>query len=154
MVIIATMIAKIYFPESLERGQTTSAHAPVTRSYSYRMVDAAASENESYYGSDVSDDEDEDNDEVLDSNDGSYEESDSEPMGRAAQIRNFMEFDQQTMSRSQVLKRLAFCSLMLNITFVMWGVLQVRCCSGFWNRTTEAQFRSHLSVHHTFRNEC
>jgi hypothetical protein len=109
LVIITTMVCKIYFPEALERG------SPIVRSYSYRMVEDAI-ENESYYGSDVSDDEDEENEEVLDS---SSEGDDREP------ARNLMEFDQARLSKAQVLKRLAFCSLVLNVTFVAWGVLQV-----------------------------
>ena len=109
MVIITTMVCKIYFPEALERGQA----APMARSYSYRI----AEETDDYYGSDVSDDEDENNEEVLDS-----ESSDDDEQARR---KNFMEFDQGSMSRPQVLKRLLFCSLVLNITFVAWGVLQV-----------------------------
>jgi hypothetical protein len=112
MVIITTLICKIYFPEALERG------GPIARSYSYRIAeDGAGAENDSYYGSDVSDDEDEGNEEVLDS---SSEGEDREPLAR-----KILEFDQARLSKAQVLKRLIFCSLVLNITFVAWGVLQV-----------------------------
>ena len=44
-------------------------------------------------------------------------------------FQNFMEFDQERMTKSQVLKRLLFCCIVLNITFVAWGVLQVRTYS-------------------------
>lgn len=108
MVIITTLICKIYFPEALERG------GPIARSYSYRIAeDVGEEENDSYYGSD---DGDEENEEVLDS---SSEGDDREPM------RNIMDFDQARLSKTQVLQRLIFCSLVLNITFVAWGVLQV-----------------------------
>ena len=115
MVIITTMVAKIYFPASLERGQI----GPVTRSYSYRMVEDAVEEHVDY-GSDASDDEE--NDELLDS-----ESSEDEAVVRRGpdMIKNLMEFDQERMSQAQVLKRLIFCSLMLNITFVAWGAIQV-----------------------------
>jgi hypothetical protein len=123
LVIITTMVCKIYFPEALERGSG----APIVRSYSYRMVeDDAIENNESYYGSDVSDDDDEENEEVLDS---SSEENDREQQQQQQQQQpshnNLMEFDQTRLSKAQVLKRLAFCSLVLNVTFVAWGVLQV-----------------------------
>jgi len=120
MVIITTMVCKIYFPEALERG-----HSPVmTRSYSYRIADDHIVENDEYYGSDVSDDEEEDNDECLD--------SDSSDDENRPTVKNFMEFDQGSLSKPQVLKRLAFCCIVLNITFVAWGVLQVcnACCCG------------------------
>lgn len=118
MVIITTMVCKIYFPEALERGQS-----PVmTRSYSYRIADDVV-DNEDYYGSDVSDDEEVDNDECLDSD--SSNDGDAQEHQQQASIKNFMEFDQGSMSRPQVLKRLLFCCLVLNITFVAWGVLQV-----------------------------
>jgi hypothetical protein len=123
MVIITTLICKIYFPEALERG------GPIARSYSYRIAeDGAGEENDSYYGSDVdddaSDDEDEENQEVLDSSsEGEDREREPEPPLRT---RNILEFDQARLSKAEVLKRLIFCSLVLNITFVAWGVLQVQ----------------------------
>ena len=45
---------------------------------------------------------------------------------RAISGGNFLEFDQTTTSRNDVMKRLGLCVLMLNLTFVTWGVLQVR----------------------------
>ena len=48
MVIITTMVAKIYFPESLERGTSV----PQARTFNYRMAD-----NDEYYGSDADDPE-------------------------------------------------------------------------------------------------
>jgi len=93
------------------------------------MAEAQAEEEE-YYGSDVEDDEDGDLDneeEVLDSDDDEVHDL----LRRGPVFRkkkappNFLEFAQETMSRTQVLKRLIFCSIMLNITFVAWGLLQV-----------------------------
>ena len=118
LVIITTMVCKIYFPEALERG------SPIVRSYSYRMVEDAMDENESYYGSDVSDDDDEENEEVLDSS--SSEDNDREQQQQQQSAHSLMEFDQTRLSKAQVLKRLALCSLILNVTFVAWGVLQVK----------------------------
>ena len=46
---------------------------------------------------------------------------------RAVSGGNFLEFDQTTTGRNDVMKRLGLCVLMLNLTFVTWGVLQVRC---------------------------
>ena len=82
MVIITIIVCKIYFPEALERGTS-----PVmTRSYSYRIA-----EEEDYYGSDVSDD-DQDNSECLDS-DGSDQGDDAHPLvSPNTKFKNFMEF--------------------------------------------------------------
>jgi hypothetical protein len=117
MVIITTMVAKIYFPESLER-DTSELRA---RSYSYR-VSAPGPETDDFYGSDVDEDEDdpdgdgEDGKELLDSDD----ETD-----QGQKSSNFLEFSQESMTKAQVLRRLVFCALMLNLTFVVWGALQV-----------------------------
>lgn len=85
---------------------------------------AAIAEDE-YYGSDAEDLSDAD--EVLDSDDDEAEENAFLPRRQSASRRpsNFLEFQQESLSRAQVLKRLVFCSLMLNATFVMWGALQV-----------------------------
>jgi hypothetical protein len=118
MVIITTLICKIYFPEALERG------GPIARSYSYRIAeDGAVEENDSYYGSDGSDDDD-DNDHDHDGENEEVLDSSSEGDDRDS-MRNIIEFDQARLSKTQVLQRLIFCSLVLNITFVAWGVLQV-----------------------------
>jgi hypothetical protein len=120
MVIITTMVAKIYFPELLKRDTSTV----TPRNFSYRV--ASEQESEDFFGSDgEDDDEDEDLDEFLDS-DSAEEEA---PLSsRAKSSRDFTWFldAQDSLSKAQVLRRLLFCSLMLNITFVMWGALQVR----------------------------
>lgn len=150
MVIIITFIAKIYFPASLERGGNGYSTA---RTFAYRM----AERGESYFDSDnsSSDHLDGDDDDVgLDSGDEDFfdikeeEEAVEEdllgprpqqtsPRSRRASI---LEFQQETMSRTDVLKRLAFCSLMLNITFVTWGVLQERMLTRRYPRTTGEYF--------------
>jgi adenosine 3'-phospho 5'-phosphosulfate transporter B2 len=131
MVIITIIVCKIYFPEALERGTS-----PVmTRSYSYRIA-----EEEDYYGSDVSDD-DGDNSECLDS-DGSDTDNDPNLLvsPNSTKFQNFMEFDQERMTKSQVLKRLLFCCIVLNITFVAWGVLQERMLTRRYPRVTGEYF--------------
>jgi hypothetical protein len=57
LVIVTIVVAKIYFPEALERGSPSE---PRARSYSYRM--AAAQASEEYYGSDAEDEEADDGD--------------------------------------------------------------------------------------------
>jgi hypothetical protein len=135
LVIVTIVVAKIYFPEALERGSPT---APRARSYSYRMA-AGARAGEEYYGSDAEDEEGDDgdgdnDDEVLDSGDEAEEDRDllNNNRGRSQfskQISSLLEFQQESLSKTQVLKRLIFCSLMLNLVFVMWGALQV-CTRG------------------------
>jgi hypothetical protein len=135
LVIVTIVVAKIYFPEALERGSPSE---PRARSYSYRM--AAAQASEEYYGSDAEDEEvddgDGDNDEeVLDSGD-EVEEEDRDLLNRrrrplSHQIASLLEFQQENLSKTQVLKRLVFCSIMLNLVFVLWGILQV-CTIRIW----------------------
>jgi hypothetical protein len=141
MVIIITMVAKIYFPASLERGTTGG---PVARSVSYVRTDDvengdASDESPISYGSDAEDsDECEENDELVEEDEtdnllemegeGTLRRTRISPAKKSRQTSvgsSFLEFDQETASRQSVLKRLSFCVLMLNVTFVTWGVLQV-----------------------------
>jgi hypothetical protein len=153
MVIITTLIAKIYFPESLDRGRGPLPTLPRRsyNSYSYRRSkddDAAAAARPppesstsggssggggggAYYGSENDDDDDED--EVLDSGDNDDDDDDDDEEEsdllrnnpNHSKRYNILEFDQDRTSKAQVMQRLLFCSLMLNITFVTWGALQV-----------------------------
>lgn len=173
MVIITTMIAKIYFPESLERGRT---NMPQARTFNYRIT-----ENDDYYASDAddpsvessnakSDDDEDDDNEVLASDEedplapaqapggdlvDESEEDDllTEMRPRGSQIpisglrqgvrydnKRALEFEQLTMSKSQVLRRLAVCIIMLNVTFVTWGVLQERMLTRRYPRYTGEYF--------------
>lgn len=148
MVLITTMVARIYFPESLKRPSV-----PAPRSFSYRMAAAVAkrrndsSDDDEYYGSEgeYSDNEDEkehDDEEILDSEDetGALITEDR-PQGHYRRQRfSFLEFRQEKMSKAQVLQRLAFCSLMLNAIFVMWGALQERMLTRRYPRYTGEYF--------------
>lgn len=152
MVIITVMVAKLYFPESLERGEPATS-APATRSYSYRMA-RSKEDGEEYYGSDVEDDDDEDDDEdeVLDSDEedeGTDEgndtgnlipPSDAQRSSKFKRRSNFLEFQQSSLSKLQVVRRLVFCSLMLNVTFVLWGLLQERMLTRRYPRFTGEYF--------------
>ena len=167
MVIITTMVAKIYFPESLERntgGELGGAGS--ARSFSYRIArskeDATAAgehedeegeDNDEYYGSDAEDNDGLllDDEDVLDSDDDNEQQQQqrrrprgeralpsSHPLRRSSG--NFLEFQQSSLTRLQVLRRLIFCSLMLNITFVAWGALQERMLTRRYPRYTGEYF--------------
>lgn len=144
MVLITTMVARIYFPESLKR----PAVPPPPRSFSYRMATESKkeSDDEEYYGSEqeYSDgEEEEDLDEVLDSDDEQAHVL--LPSERAQHPHhhprlNFLEFQQEKLTKAQVLQRLVFCSLMLNAIFVMWGALQERMLTRRYPRYTGEYF--------------
>lgn len=188
MVIITTMVCKIYFPESLERG-SPEVQASGTARMSYVRVRSRRGSGDdgnesgsgssskgnadkissSYYSSDNDDESSGEDggahdDDFSDEDDSSDDDSEGdreaeglllemeEPDGgfggahgagpsphhghrrrrkhggrsRAVSGGNFLEFDQSTTSRHDVMKRLWLCILMLNVTFVSWGVLQVR----------------------------
>jgi adenosine 3'-phospho 5'-phosphosulfate transporter B2 len=191
MVIITTMVCKIYFPQSLERGSAESQGVSSSR-MSYVRVRSIGSrqgstENDeegkgknmsSYYSSDNEDEssmegaggedeEDFSSDEDDDKGGSSDEESESDGLllemeepdaggvagstphrrrnkcgGRKRAISggNFLEFDQTTTSRNDVMKRLGLCVLMLNLTFVTWGVLQERMLTRRYPRITGEYF--------------
>lgn len=48
------------------------------------------------------------------------------PARKLSTISTFLDYDQETMSRESVYTNLAICAVMLNVTFVSWGLLQVR----------------------------
>jgi len=146
MVIITTLVAKVYFPESLERGSIPN----IRRKYSYRRkpeeehqsyVTAEEDELEALY----SDDENDENDSNGDSSDD-FEQEDpllGDMTGRPGNVHHkaqILEFDQVQTSRAQVIKRLLFCSLMLNLTFVTWGALQERMLTRRYPRHTGEYF--------------
>jgi hypothetical protein len=144
LVIITILVAKIYFPQALER--SSPVQQPRARSYSYRM--AAAQASEEYYGSDAEgeDDGDGDNDEeILDSGDEEEEDLLLLPGGGqkassvSGRINSLLEFQQESLSKAQVLKRLVFCSIMLNVVFVLWGALQV-CINAYMCKTASGWF--------------
>ena len=126
IVLIITMVAKIYFPESLERGQNFLA-APSTRTFSYRRVsDEEAAKNGGNY--DSSDEEEESEIALVESKSHGSMKSKGRASVRssASHLSEALEFEQENTSKAEVLKRLALCVIMLNVTFVTWGVLQER----------------------------
>ena len=136
IVLIITMVAKIYFPESLERGQPVLA-APSTRTFSYRRVtdEEAAKNGGNYYSSD----EEEESEKPLvqsKSNGSMKSKGEYSIKSSASQLSDVLEFEQENTSKAQVLKRLALCVLMLNVTFVTWGVLQERMLTRRYPRYT------------------
>ncbi len=149
MVIITTFIAKVYFPDSLKRGTIPN----VRRTYNYRRKTEHSEDEE--HQSFVSKDEDElealYSDDEDDNEGGSHESSDeyeqddpllSDMSGETAnQNRSrVLEFDQTQTNRSQVYKRLLFCTFMLNLTFVTWGALQERMLTRRYPRYTGDYF--------------
>lgn len=110
LVIVVILVCRIYFPEAL----VSRDHQPRPRNYNYRVAEAQEVGEEDY-GSD-------DEEEALDSGE--------DDAGNPRAESGFFDFQQESLSRKQVLQRLIFCCIMLNVTFVMWGALQVRCRLG------------------------
>jgi len=139
MIIIAVMIAKIYFPESLERGVAEDTPMPSvkSKSISYRVV-GGPEINEETTGSDYSDGEG--NDEVLGSDESDFESDDEDQ--NYAERSNVLEFEfqQENTNKLGVMKRLVFCCVMLNVTFVTWGILQERMLTRKYPRSTGENF--------------
>jgi hypothetical protein len=140
LIIIVTLVAKIYFPESLDRSRAgPPSSRALARSYSYRRaIEEQAQQSSSEHILDSGDDEDflrrqgdddeDDDDEIQDllmENEGT---------------RNVLEFDQERTSKSQVLRRLLLCCFMLNLTFVTWGALQERMLTRRYPRKTGEYF--------------
>ena len=143
MVIITTMVAKIYFPSWLEPREE-----PVTRRpHAYLNVMDHA------YKSDLSDEEEEETEEEDERKDsasfvesGGMEEDsknhemdgllmDAEGDGCGQRDRKLLDrqsssllfdYDQGKHSKQSVYTNLVICAVMLNLTFVIWGLLQVR----------------------------
>ena len=140
MVIITILVTKIYFPDRLERRDVDDdrSASPRARSFAYRMALAGSEE---YYGSDASsdgssddvgeildsddDEEDEDNDRLIKMSYSGESTHTVDTMDTRQRISYFLD-PRESLGRSAVLKRLVFCSLMLNMIFVTWGLLQVR----------------------------
>jgi len=153
MVIITTIVAKVYFPDSLKRGTIPN----IRRKYSYRRTEhngrsyADADEDalESLYSDDEDENEnrsgnrsledDEYDDDCEHQEDPLLEDASGNP-GHAHHPSRILEFDQEQTSRAQVIKRLLLCSLMLNLTFVTWGALQERMLTRRYPRHTGDYF--------------
>lgn len=144
--IITTIVAKIYFPESLQRGNDPPAFR---RTYSYhrRLKVPESSGDEEVTPDDLlvgenSGDEDDalySEDDDDDDRFAPAEEDDLLLEGSAGRA-GVLEFDQEQASRTKVVQRLLFCSLMLNITFVTWGALQERMLTRRYPRHTGDYF--------------
>jgi hypothetical protein len=124
MVIITTLVAKIYFPSWLEPRE----ESPPPLSHSYM----AAMENT--YKSDLSDDEEEEKEGLLDSERGNKTlsttntEEKNGGMFRSGASSFLSEYDSRLQTKESVYGNLAICAIMLNLTFVVWGLLQVSTC--------------------------
>jgi len=127
MVIITTMIAKIYFPETLTPREPTG-----TRATSYVRVE---DNNASYY----SDTDDEEKVPMIEE-EVETPRSPPEEKTKGGKTFDFLDFEQSTASKMEVVKRLLFCSLMLNVTFVTWGLLQERMLTRRYPRFTGEYF--------------
>lgn len=127
MVIVVTIVCKIYFPEMLKSRAGAEDYPIRSRNVNYRVAPREGLSDDDYDESAPSDDDDDD-DEILDSDSDDYlvqNRSRASASAERDQL-NFLEFQQESMPKSQVLKRLVFCSIMLNVTFVTWGAIQVR----------------------------
>jgi len=145
MVIITTIVAKIYFPESLTRGGSAP---PFSHT---RRVDVVHDDYEV-----AQEDDNSDKDSLL--ADLEYEADGGEGTGGGGQSshkkkdddstrivrgRSFpmaLDFDQLQASKAAVLKRLVFCAVVLNVTFITWGVLQERMLTRRYPRLTGEYF--------------
>jgi hypothetical protein len=138
MVLIITMVCKIYFPEALER--LTSDSIPETRTYNYRRVETNEKERSlNYYSSDEEDDSNEEKEEqgLLSQSESNIDERNKESSRNVRKTnKNLLEFDQSSASKKDVVSRLIFCIIMLNVTFVAWGVLQERMLTRRYPRFT------------------
>ena len=195
LVIITTLIAKVYFPSSL---QPRHKNPKASGSYNYKGhgIENDESEDEDEgeeYDTDEYEDDDDDDDEYESDSDGEIEdefldsaeeddlcnaeESKSIPdFATPPKVRkgarnsiyedegvvplftmrpNIMEFDQETMSKTQVIKRLLVCTAMLNVTFVSWGVLQERMLTQpYPDSTSENSEYFRYSYALVFTNRC
>jgi len=117
LVIVTTLIARVYFPETLD----PSLRAPAK---------------------DVTEEVDATETEGLLMGADEEQQGNSKSFGspKKRRVSFDFEFDQKQMPRMVVLKRLVFCSLMLNLTFVTWGVLQERMLTRRYPRLTGEYF--------------
>jgi len=123
LVIIVVIVAHIYFPESLQRGNNISSSKPTT---ARPILTHALSE------------EDDDDDDLEDE----HEDMDSPRKNKHQRTGSFsLEFENdETSNKYTVLKRLVFCAVVLNVTFVAWGVLQERILTRRYPRQTGEYF--------------
>lgn len=143
MVLITTMVAKIYFPSWLE---TRESPAPrISHNYMDVIRDSYKSDL-----SDEEDDEDEDEEELMggflnSKEEGGNNNKESSDEGTATlrrrQSSSFLfHYNQESESKQSVYTNLAICAVMLNLTFVSWGLLQERMLTRRYPRLTGEYF--------------
>jgi len=152
LVLIITMVAKIYFPESLERSAPMA--QPATRTVKYRRLSKAQNNQ---YSMDEDSSSCYSSDEEVNSNESDRIMEDSleyEEEGGGNHKENFLqlEFEQENTSQNDVMKRLVFCVFMLNATFVTWGLLQERMLTRRYPRQTGEFFTYSYAL--VFTNRC
>ncbi len=156
IVLIITMICKIYFPEALERVEAQNGTNPSSRSVNYRRVTSDTSDEENKEGNEsdpglVSDSSFEEDYDFI-SQQQALVDGDLAPTGstkrlvgrpnhqrgasQASHLVDTFAFEQEQTSRGTVLKRLLICIISLNVTFVTWGVLQERMLTRRYPRYT------------------
>eukprot|EP00979_Chaetoceros_neogracilis_P019092 scaffold11745_cov318-Chaetoceros_neogracile.AAC.1 len=132
------MICKIYFPEALERNSSNE-DVPGTRTSLYRRVnDEEYERGSNYYSSDedVERTEKDEKKKLTGKITGSYSDASKDDSSSHHSDSNFLSFEPNKTSKSGVMSRLAFCVIMLNVTFVTWGVLQERMLTRRYPRFT------------------
>jgi UAA transporter family len=139
LVIVVVLVCKLYFPEWLERSAVEQ-----PRQFKYRVA-----EEQDYFDSEDSDGEDggdsSNNNNSNSNNDTKKkkkqnEDDDDDDDEEDEPGEKWLEFKQVAMTKRQVLQRLILCSFMLNLTFVLWGVLQERMLTRRYPRYTGEYF--------------
>jgi len=160
MVLITTMVAKIYFPSWLE-----------PREEPQRMMSNHAYMNvmDNAYQSDFSDEDEEGEDDDEDFEVGRYRDSTNNGsstvsntnredvdlldaggqkddgdapsrMSKSASSSFLFDYNQESKTKNSVYRNLALCAIMLNVTFVSWGLLQERMLTRRYPRITGEYF--------------
>jgi hypothetical protein len=145
MVLITVMVARIYFPTWLEPREDPNAMRSSAHMYMNVIEDASFSDEE--------DDGEEEEEGFIEAGAGRKEAYKDDvnllgedgvegrataegppppPAMKLSTMSSFLDNDQETMSRESVYTNLAICAVMLNVTFVSWGLLQVRYPLQHW----------------------
>ena len=159
IILIITMVCKIYFPEALERNEAQNNTKPASRNVSYRRVipdegikdDVELFENSSSDRS-LYEDSSFDEDFSFIAEQQALVDGDLTPTGStkrlvgrekhdggSSSVSNLVDtfaFEQEQTPRKFVIKRLLICIISLNVTFVIWGVLQERMLTRRYPRYT------------------
>ena len=141
MVLITTMVARIYFPAWLEPREVPAPR--LSRNY-MDVMRASSSSNLSDEEEEGEDDEDGTSGLLSTKSEegGNREFSD----GGASSLRRresssfLFEYNQEHESKKSVYTNLTICAVMLNLTFVSWGLLQERMLTRRYPRLTGEYF--------------